>query len=140
VVWWQLKSEFYHLVLDQISITSRSSSYVNDIDIALIDLAENRKDLSRIFCLFRLTPLAFSTIRQFRDDMVLRGYIIPAEVSEKHCVAIRDGSEEIDRFEIFSLLLSKIITNSLGYLIPNESKFFYSTAVLGYYNNGHTHS
>ena len=55
--------------------------------------------------------------------MVLRGYIIPAEVSEKHCVAIRDGSEEIDRFEIFSLLLSKIITNSLSYLIPNESKF-----------------
>jgi len=29
----------------------------------------------------RLTPLAFSTIRQFRDDMVLRGYIIPAETT-----------------------------------------------------------
>ena len=30
---------------------------------------------------FRITPLAFNNLRMFNEDMVIRGYIIPAKVS-----------------------------------------------------------
>ena len=34
------------------------------------------------FCFFRLTPMIFVNMRIFPEDMVLRDYIIPAQVSE----------------------------------------------------------
>ena len=43
---------------------------------------EYLKESSLVFFFFRLTPFSFNNFRAFSEDMVLRGYVIPAQVSK----------------------------------------------------------